>query len=150
MKRSLNLAVPEAGLVKYQALWYSTFVSIYAWYLYWIARDILLWHKPLAQVSVLNYVGCCASIAFILAGTKILKKKNPVEPVKKQRTQLVQQPLPPKQLQKIMTTQSTQTTTNNSACSHYLGYLHERQKSQEIPTECLTCKKVIECFSYTK
>jgi hypothetical protein len=37
----------------------------------------------------------------------------------------------------------------NSACIHYLGYLNQREKQQEIPAECLTCEHVIKCMGST-
>lgn len=34
-------------------------------------------------------------------------------------------------------------------CKFYLGYLHERPESVEIPEECLECEHVVECLSPT-
>ncbi len=31
-------------------------------------------------------------------------------------------------------------------CTHELGYLSQRPKGEEIPVECMTCKKVVECM----
>jgi hypothetical protein len=32
-------------------------------------------------------------------------------------------------------------------CRFYLGYLHRRQKSVDIPEECLECGHVVDCLS---
>ncbi len=38
-----------------------------------------------------------------------------------------------------------QTKTIESKCRHYGGYLKNRDKSEEIPEECLVCEKLIQC-----
>ena len=126
-KRNLNLTIPQASMIKYRALWYSIFIVLYVWSLYWISYDIFVWHKPLGQVNMANYAGSIISIAFIWAGSKIWKSK----PIKMRK----QQPEKPQLI-----------SSSKSACTHYLGYLHQRQRSEEIPAECLTCKKVVQCF----
>jgi hypothetical protein len=35
--------------------------------------------------------------------------------------------------------------SSDPGCSHYLGYLKDRDKSDEIPENCLTCEKLIQC-----
>jgi hypothetical protein len=131
MTRNPSFNITEARMLKYQALWYSTFIAVYIWFLYWVSYDFFVWHKPIAEVNLVNLAGSIASIAFIWAGTRILKRNLT-------GTQKLQQKPPQK------------TFTNNSTCAHYFGYLNQRQKQQEIPSECLTCEKVIQCFSYTK
>jgi len=135
--------MPEASMLKYQAAWYSAFIAVYIWFLYWISYDFFVLQNPIAEINAVNYVGSIASIAFIWAGTKIWKRKR----VEAQKTQ--QKPLQPPQ-PKMPRKATQQPAPANSTCAHYLGYLHQRQKQQEIPTECLTCKKVIQCFSSTK
>ncbi len=130
-KRNLNLTMLQASMVKYRALWYSTFIVLYVWSLYWIAYDIFVWHKPLGQVNMVNYAGSIVSIAFIWAGTKIWKTSQTIT-------------------QKPKNEQVKASPSSKSGCSHFLGYLHERPKSEEIPSECITCKNVIQCFSHTK
>jgi DNA-directed RNA polymerase subunit RPC12/RpoP len=34
----------------------------------------------------------------------------------------------------------------NWTCRHHLGYLKQRQKNEDIPEECFTCSKMIECM----
>jgi hypothetical protein len=134
--RNLRFNNTEASMIKVQALWYSTFIAIYIWFLYWVSYDFFVWHKPIVEVNIVNFVGSIVSIAFIWAGTKIRKRSRLRAP------KLQQEPLQQKSPQKIVPT--------NSTCMHYLGYLHQRQKRQEIPAECLTCEKVIQCFSSAK
>lgn len=33
-------------------------------------------------------------------------------------------------------------------CSHFYGYLSQREKGAEMPEECLTCKKMVDCMLY--
>ncbi|MCW4047941.1 MAG: hypothetical protein NWE99_10375 [Candidatus Bathyarchaeota archaeon] len=151
-KRNLNLTFASAaGAVKYQALWYAACISLYAWCMYWISRDIFVWHKPLAEISVLSYAGSVASIALIWLGNRIWRSRpkevqkgvrkvpQPVKQPLEQPLEPMKQPLPP-----------AETVAAGSACTHYLGYLHERKKSKAIPAECLTCEEVIQCFSAQK
>jgi hypothetical protein len=35
---------------------------------------------------------------------------------------------------------------SDSGCKHYFGYLGEREKGEEIPTECLECLKSLDCM----
>ena len=134
--RNLRFNITEASMIKYQALWYSTFIAVYIWFLYWVSYDFFVWHKPIVEINIVNYVGSIVSIAFIWAGTKI-RKRNRMGTLKLQQESLQQKP-------------PQQTFPNNSTCAHYLGYLHQRQRQQEIPAECLTCENVIQCFSSTK
>ena len=133
--RNPSFIITEASIRKFQALWYSTFIAIYVWFLYWVSYDFFVWQKPIADVNLANLAGSIVSIAFIWAGTKI-GKRNRIK-----TGNLQQKPMEKKLPQK--------TAPVNSTCTHHFGYLHQRQKSQEIPAECLTCEKVIQCFSST-
>lgn len=135
-KRNLSLTFASAaGAVKYQALWYAACISLYAWCMYWISRDIFVWHKPLAEINVLSYAGAIASVALIWLGSRIWRNR----PKEVRKVQL-KQPLPPPQHANV----------SGPACAHYLGYLHQLEKSADIPAECLTCKQLIQCFSTEK
>jgi len=144
MTRNLSVNISKASLLKYQALWYSSFIAVYIWFLYWVAYDFFVWQKPIAEVNPINYVGSIAAIAFMWAGTKIWKRNriNATSPQQKLLPQQPPQPIPQPTQKKV-----SAAVPANSACTHYLGYLHQRQKQQEIPAECLTCEKVIQCFS---
>jgi hypothetical protein len=155
--QNLNVNTSTASTLKYQALWYSSFIAIYIWFLYWIAYDFFVWQKPIAEVNPINYVGSIAAIAFMWAGTKIWKR-NRTKAASPQQELLPQQPPQPTpqptQKPKPIPRQPPQKAVHaavpaNSACAHYLGYLHQRQKSQEIPTECFTCEHVIQCMGST-
>jgi uncharacterized protein Usg len=153
MTQNLNVNTSTASTLKYQVLWYSSFIALYIWFSYWVAYDFFVWHKPIAEVNLANYVGAIVSIVFIWAGTKILKR-NRIKAARPQQELLPQQPpqLTPQPTQKPIPQQPQQKAVPaavpaNSACAHYLGYLHQRQKSQEIPAECFTCEHVIKCMS---
>jgi len=32
------------------------------------------------------------------------------------------------------------------ACQYHLGYLSERERSQQIPDECIICQDIVECM----
>ena len=145
--RNLSSNISRASMLKFQALWYASFITVYVWFMYWLAYDFFIGHKPIAEMNPVNYIGSIASLAFIWAGTKVWKP-NRVKAQSQQRT-LISQKLP-EQKPPQTTPQPTSPVPANSTCSHYFGYLHERQASQEIPAECLTCEKVIQCFSSTK
>jgi hypothetical protein len=145
--RNLSFNIPAASMIKYQALWYSAFIVLYIWFLYWVSYDFFVWHKPIAEINIVNYAGSIVSIAFIWAGTKIWKR-NRIEVGK--LPQNLPQKLQPKVQKVPQKTPQKTPAANNSSCTHYLGYLNQRQKSSEIPAECLTCKNVIQCFSSTK
>ena len=127
---NLSFNISNANIVRFQALWYSTFIALYVWFLYWVAHDFFVLQKSIVEANIVNYFGSIMSIAFIWMGTKILKR-NQIKPQKEHQE-------PPQR-----------TSAQNSTCTHYLGYLHQREKSQKIPSECLMCENVIQCFSYT-
>jgi hypothetical protein len=77
---------------------YSSFIAAYIWFMYWIAQDFFVWHKPFSEVNPVNYIGSIAAIAFIWAGTKILKPDR------------TQQATP--QIHTATTTDTTTTTTS--------------------------------------
>jgi hypothetical protein len=154
----LLFTLSEISIRKRQSIWYSTFITSYVWFMYWIAQDFFVWHKPFSQVNPVNYVGAIASIAFIWAGTKLLKL-NQTHKAVPQQTLLPPLTQKPQQTQKPTQTPTPQPMPQatpqppqkgapaNSGCAHYLGYLNQREKSQDIPAECLTCTNVIQCMS---
>ena len=145
MTRNLSFNISRGSLLKYQVLWYASFIVVYIWFLYWVAYDFFVWHKPIAEVNAVNYVGSIVSIALIWAGTKIWTRHR----VKAVTQQQKLQPQKPRQHKPVQTKQQ-KTAPYNSMCTHHLGYLNERRASQEIPAECLTCEKVLQCFSSKK
>jgi hypothetical protein len=145
LKRSVNLRNAAASTAKYQVPWYAASIALHAWYAYWVAYEIFVWHKPIDQINILNYVGAAISISCVWAGTRIWKNKTKTAGKTKQQKM---QPDTPEPLREQI--QVPQASSNGSACTHHLGYLHERHKSKDIPSECLMCEKVIECFSPKK
>jgi hypothetical protein len=171
-KRHLDPRNPDASIVNYRLVWYSASLLMYGWFLSWIAYDIFVWHKPITQVSLTNYVGAVTAMSLIWAGTKLFHQPGYVvveqprnqrpaqdkEPSKRRhqrlkKTELTQPPKPnraqpetenPQEQPETLTT-PTQTATPVSGCSCHVGYLGQHGKAKEIPEECLTCAKLIEC-----
>ena len=156
-----------------QALWVIVFIISSIWFLIWIGYDVFIWNKVLSQVSLQNYLGLILSIALIILGTQlgkigIFKKptlltKPSVQKMGTKNTQQVQQVQqvlegartePSEQVPQIQPVeeeekQIPQGSEVPSGCGFYLGYLHMRPKSVEIPEECLECGHVVECLSPT-
>lgn len=42
----------------------------------------------------------------------------------------------------------TEKPGENVKCDHFFGYLRKRDKNSQIPEDCLTCEKMIECMVY--
>jgi uncharacterized membrane protein len=149
--RNLIANITKTSMLTYQALWYASFIAVYIWFLYWVAYDFFVWNKPIAEINVVNYIGAITAIAFIWAGTKILKPDR-IKAETPQQTLLPQKPTPqsePQLQQHLPQKTAPAAAPANSACAHYLGYLNQRQKSQEIPAECFTCEHVIRCMGST-
>jgi hypothetical protein len=161
------LIFPKALPVRLRALWFAASIISSVWFLYWICYDVLVWNKAVAQAGPANYAGFTVSIALAIFGTQlgklgILEKLtiSPEQNVYKkvnQNQQLpeweriklieqVQQIQPPKEEE---TTQTPPGASVPRGCKFYLGYLHTRPESVEIPEECLGCEYVVECLSPT-
>ena len=157
--------------IKIRALWYAASILSLLWFLYWICYDVFVWNKALTQVRPQNYVGLTIFIALTILGTqlektgvseklmlitKIFRKKN-----RTKNTRKVQEIPEEKQLRHIGQTEQSQTVEDAetrmseenikipSGCTFYLGYLHKRPKSVEIPEKCLECEYVVNCLSPT-
>ena len=152
--------------VRLRVLWFAAFIISSVWFLYWICYDVLVWNKALTQAATANYVGLIASIVLAILGTQlgklgILEKPMflPEQTVHKEATKSQQIPEGERiqlieQLQQIQPAEeeTTQTPPGSSVprgCKFYLGYLHTRPESVEIPEECLGCEYVVECLSPT-
>jgi hypothetical protein len=175
-KRHLDSKNPNASIVNYRLVWYAVSLLMYGWFLSWIAYDIFVWHKPVAQVSLTNYVGAVTAMGLIWVGTKLFHKTGHVvvdrprnqkpaediepskgrrQPLKKTELTLQQVQLPqPSRAQPETETPSqeqktpiplTSTAMPVLGCGYHLGYLSQHGKAKEIPEECLTCAKLIEC-----
>lgn len=171
-RRNLSLKIPLASIINHRVIWYSASLLLYGWFLSWIAYDIFVWHKPINQVSLTNYVGAVTAMALIWAGTKLFKTPRHVVVEQPQRQKKFkdkvpkkpkQQPPPPQPKQPTPTqpepqpqpeqprtpTQPNQTAPNIPGCTHHFGYLNQPGKTKEIPDQCLTCKELIQCLSAT-
>jgi hypothetical protein len=175
-KRHVDSKNPNASIVSYRLVWYAASLLMYGWFLSWIAYDILVWHKPVAQVSLTNYVGAVTAMGLIWVGTKLFHKTGHVvvdrlrdqkpaeteETSKRHRQTLKKIELMPPQAQLPQPTRAqpetetpseepetpipqTPTATPAPGCGYHLGYLSQHGKAKEIPEECLTCAKLIEC-----
>lgn len=156
-----------------KAVWIIAFIISSIWFLYWIGYDVFIWNKALGQVSMQNYFGLILSIVLIILSTQLgrigifgkptLLTKQSVQKKrtkKIQQVQQVQQVLegeriePSEQVQQIQTVKEEEKQIPQDAsippgCGFYLGYLHKRPKSVEIPEKCLECGHVVDCLSPT-
>jgi DNA-directed RNA polymerase subunit RPC12/RpoP len=48
--------------------------------------------------------------------------------------------------EEVLETKSEAVNEENWTCKHHLGYLKQRQKNADIPEECFTCSKMIDCM----
>ena len=158
-----NLQV--ASLSKYQLFWYSASITVYAWFVFWIAYDFFVWQKPLLEGNIANYIGATASIALIWAEAKLLKSKQskpkldapkppqqPQQPKpRKPHAKQTEQPKPQQNPTQTATSLPTQETrTNFATCVHYTGYLKDRQISTQMLDVCLTCTNLLQCLNNRK
>ena len=65
--------VPLTSVVSYRFAWFSASLAMYGWFMYWIACDIFVLHKPITLVSPTNYLGALVSMTLIWGGTTIFK-----------------------------------------------------------------------------
>ena len=166
--RSFSLKIPFANLISRQVVWYAVSLVTYAWFLSWIAYDILVWHKSVTQVSLTNYVGAITAMALIWAGAVIFNAPTPgvLEPLRR-RPKNVKEKVPRKRtrkpsklmaapsvkLEQLPTVQPEprqeppsllksleEKTASSPRCSRHI------KNSLEIPDGCLTCKDLIQCL----
>jgi len=147
-------------------LWFVASIISSVWFLYWICYDVLVWNKALTQAAPANYVGFIVSIALAILGTQLGKRgisEKPMLPPEQNIPKKVnqkQQALEEERVQPIERVQHIQPAEEETTqippgasippgCKFYLGYLHRRPESVEIPEECLECEHVVECLSPT-
>ena len=170
--RQLSLKHPHTRTIHHQVIWYSASLLLYGWFLSWIAYDILIWHKPITQVSITNYAGAIIAMALIWAGTKIFKlprhiaqplttqpkKLKEQEPEKDQTPEKRKiqyretQPTPQEQPQIHLQTElqpPKHIIPNFQGCEHTLNYQQDPKNTKEIPDKCLTCTELLKCLSTT-
>ena len=147
-------------------MWFVASIISSVWFLYWICYDVLVWNKALTQAAPANYVGFTVSIVLAILGTQLGKlgiSEKPMLPPEqnihkkvnqKQQALEEERVQPIEQVQQIQpaeeeTTQIPPDASIPPGCKFYLGYLHMRPESVEIPEECLECEHVVECLSPT-
>jgi hypothetical protein len=89
-----------------------------------------------------------------------MEKTEQKERTETTQVQPIQQVAGEEQIQTIEQVQQTQpveqeethkppNSSTPPGCKFYLGYLHKRPKSVEIPEKCLECGYVVDCLSPT-
>jgi hypothetical protein len=148
-----------------KALWIACFFISSIWFLYWIYYDVYVWSKALSQVPLQNYLGLTMSIVLIVLGTqfekigiswRLIHLTTSVQNKLMKRTQVqrvgrkqIRSSADVKQIPPVID-EEKQIPKGSSippGCRFYLGYLHQRKKSVDIPEECLECGQVVECLS---
>ncbi len=89
-----------------------------------------------------------------------LKTKENTTPLQKTQNPITEQKIrsPPTHTERTMTppdgnletpkhVAKAENRSFNSDCIHYFGYLRKLPKSTSIPSECLGCRKVVECLT---
>jgi hypothetical protein len=90
-------------------------------------------------------------------GVQPIEQLQQIQPAEEERVQPIDEEegvQPIEQLQQIQPAEEETTEIPPGAsippgCKFYLGYLHRRPESVEIPEECLECEHVVECLSPT-
>ena len=163
--KMVSFNIGKALPAKLTLLWFVAFIISSVWFLYWICYDIFVWNKALTQVATTNYVGFAVSIALTILGTQLEKlgifeklMRHQEQNILKKATESQQAP-EVKQIQPIEQAQQSQPEKEAETpdippgasipdgCKFYLGYLHTRPESAEIPEGCLGCEHVVECLS---
>jgi hypothetical protein len=161
-----GLVFPKTIPLIFRALWFSFSIVSSIWFLYWICYDVIVWNKVLSQVRPANYIGLTVSIALAIVGTQLGRLHNFEQPmlspehfvhkkVIKNKQALEREQMKP--FEKVQQTQSAKDEIKEippdcdvpPGCKFYLGYLHMRPVSGEIPEECLECEHVVGCLSPT-
>jgi hypothetical protein len=157
--------VIKSLLSRLKLLWVAASMIAAVWFLYWIYYDVTVWSKALTQVAPANYAGLIVSIVLAVGGTQLerigvfnkllLPSEQHVykqlrqnsQPTKRTRIRPVDQTLQSQPAKKEDTVQIPQGASVPRGCKFFIGYLHTRPASVEIPEECLECEHVVECMS---
>lgn len=120
-------------MVKHQLLWYAISISIYSWFMFWIAYDIFVWQKTIFEWNIGNFLGALASIAFIWAEVQLCKNKQSTPSIDVAKPQHLPQPLQQPKLRKPYAKRTEPQKPNQ------LEQAKLRQKpAQPPPTQILT------------
>ena len=135
-----------------RVLWFAVSIISTIWFLYWISYEALAWNKLLMQATPINYIALVLSIALLIIGTQLgkisifknskLTIEQNLRTENSERTQMQHQPQHNKEKKK----QKSRDSEAPSGCKFYLGYLHKRPESVEIPEECMGCDQMVNCL----
>ena len=155
--------IPKKTLPVIRALWFAVSIISSIWFLFWICYEGLVWNKLLTQATPVNYVGFVLSIVLLNIGIqlekfsffeqpKLLVEQNfPKKCAEKTQMQQVQQVQKGEEIQQIQHVKDRKKQMPRASevppgCTFYLGYLHKRPISVEIPEQCLGCKQIVNCL----
>jgi len=131
-----------------KTLWFAVSIISTIWFLYWISYEALTWNKLLMQATPINYIALVLSIALLIIGTQLGKisifKNSKL--TTEQNLQTKNSEKTQNQYNKDKKKQNPRESEAPSGCKFYLGYLHKRPESVEIPEECMGCDQMVNCL----
>ncbi len=150
-------------LTAIRTLWFTVSIISTIWFLYWICYEALIWNKILTQATPINYIAFVLSITSIIIGTqlgkiRILTKpkvlpeqkflKNSPKKIKHSTFNKNKTKNKPIKFNTLMKEKARhpKTLKPQIKCRFYLGYLHKRPQSENIPEECLLCNQMVNCM----
>jgi hypothetical protein len=171
-----GISTSFTSVISYRFVWFSVWLAMYGWFMYWIATDILVLHIPITRVSPTNYLGALVSMALIWGGNMIFKPspsavlelvKKPQEPTEQKAprkrkarkpkiassTTIQLEPLPPVQPQFKVAPEPhpdppiAKKPRKRKTVAANAKCTTRIVSSLEIPDECLTCTNLVTCLS---
>lgn len=91
-----------------------------------------------------SYQACPYCLTEIVTEKPSQAKREKRKP-KKKRTEK-RPKIEEKKGQSIKIELPTEPSLEERGCPHHFGYLSERSNMKEIPEECMTCEKIVECM----
>lgn len=95
--------------------------------------------QDLSSKNKASYYAC--PYCFAEVATKKSLEVNEEEQTQRTKSTIVRQTI--EQLKEV---KPPQQPPEIQKCPHHLGYLKQRSKDENIPEECMTCKKLLECL----
>jgi hypothetical protein len=165
------LEIPRVNIPIMRSILALVSTASFLWFLYWISYDVLVWNKPLVKVNLVNYAGAILSVAFVFAGFQWKKLKDKVDAAEKKEINIEQTKIEkqvgtvkrnevtfeeqvkiekPRHVRKGVKRKNksvdpTEASSKIDGCAYNLGYLHQIPKGEEIPGECMTCQRLLQC-----
>ena len=96
--------------------------------------------QDLTSKNESSYSACpyCLTEIMIEEDSEVEEEKRTV---KKKRTIIEKAEAQPPKLKP-----AEQLSLEENECLYHFGYLSQRSRKEEIPEECMTCKKIVECM----